>query len=141
MQISLSLPSLEENYIAKTVKKFDESIAKYHGDISNNLLYLSSTAINLVYAYYKQLSDLKIELDLMNENKECDMAVVSIFYTSQLLANTTIEMQEIFRDERPEMKAQFDKTQQEMMNNICGKPPTEKMKQKYKLFKQSHNVN
>ncbi|MEO8085983.1 MAG: hypothetical protein ABI763_04135 [Bacteroidota bacterium] len=137
LHISISGPCTEDGCITKAVKMFDESVTKYHGDISNNMLYLSSQIINLVYKFYKQMSELKIELMELNERKEFEIAPVSVFYLSQLLADTIIEVQEIFMNERPDLKVPFDKHQQEMMKNVCGIPPSGTLKKKYELFKQN----
>lgn len=137
LYISLSGTCGEDDCIAKAVKKFDEAVTKYHGDISNNMLYLSSPVINSVYKFYKQMSELKIELKELNEKKEFEMAPIPVFYSSQLLADTIIEVQEIFMKERPDLKVQFDKRQQEMMKSICGIPPSATIKKKYELLKQN----
>lgn len=123
--------------ITNAVKKFDESVSKYHGVISNNMLYLSSSAINQVYTFYRQINQMETELGEINERKSFDMAKVSVFYSAQALADTVIAVQEIFVKERSDLKVQFDRTQQEMMKQFCGASPTEEYKKKYEQLKQT----
>lgn len=137
LHVSLSGTCVDNDCITNAVKKFDESVSKCHDDISNNMLYLSSNAINLIYQFYKQISELKIELKELNDRKAFDMAHVSVFFSSQSLADTVIAVQEIFVVERSDLKVRFDKTQQEMMRNCCGTPPPAALKQKYETLKQT----
>ena len=132
---------IDSDIISTSMKKFDESVAKYHGDISGNMLYLSSPAINLIYKFYTQLSEMKIEIREINLRKAFDMAPISVYYFSQLLASTAVDVQEIFVNERSDVKIQFDKTQQEMMQIFCGNPPSQMLKNKYDLLKQTINSN
>jgi hypothetical protein len=134
---SLSGKLIDSNIISNAVKKFDESVSKYHGDISNNMLYLSSPVINLIYKFYTQISELKSELRELNERKAFDLAAVSVYYFSQDLAETVIQVQELFVKELSILKVHFDKTEQEMMKHFCGLPPGESLKNKYDQFKKT----
>jgi hypothetical protein len=136
---SLSGTCINNDCITNSLLKFNESVSKYYGDISNNMLYLSSEVINLVFKFYNQMNKLKIELVEFNNRKAFDIAPVLVFYSSQILADTIIEIQEIFMKERSELKVRFDKKQQEMMRNCCGSPPPEALKKKYEQLKQSVN--
>ena len=86
--------------------------------------------------FYGQIGEMKTELREISEGKSFDMANVSVFYYSQILANTVIEVQEIFVKERTDLKVQFDRTQQEMMKHFCGMPPSETLQTKYQWLKQ-----
>ena len=127
--------------IHNAVKYFDESVSKYHGVISNNMLYLSSSVINMIYTFYRQIGEMKTELRQIDEHKAFDMANVSVFYYSQALADTVIALQEIFVKERSDLKVQFNRTQQEMMKDFCGTPPTESSKKKYEILKKKFLVS
>lgn len=132
---SLSGNCSDSGCIANGLKKFDESVFKYHGVISNNMLYLSSPVINLIYKFYREVSEMKSALSGINELKAFDMAKVAVFYSSQLLAETVIDVQEIFVKERSDLKVQFDRSQQGIMKQICGMPPSKEIQEKYKALK------
>jgi hypothetical protein len=135
LHVSLSGTCIDHNCITDSVKKFDGSVSKYHEEISNNMLYLPSKAINLIYQFYAAISQLKLELNELNEKKTFDMAHVSVYYSSQTLADTLIELQEIFIKERDDLKVQFDKAQQQMMKYCCGTEPPDELKKKYETLK------
>jgi hypothetical protein len=123
--------------ITEALKIFDESVSKYHGDISNNMLYLSSEVINLVYKFYKLISELKIELGGYEETKEYELAPVSVYFSSLALSDVIIEIQGIFMGERGDLKIHFDKAHQEMMKQCCGAPPSEELRKKYDMHETS----
>jgi hypothetical protein len=52
LHTSLSDTATDSDSIINAIKRFEVSISKYHGDISNNMLYLSSPVINLIYKFY-----------------------------------------------------------------------------------------
>ncbi len=137
LHVSLSGTCIDNKCISDAIQKFDSSVTKYHEDISNNMLYLSSKAINLIYSFYIDISQLKLELKELNDRKAFDMAHVSVYYSSQSLADTLISIQEIFIKERDDLKVEFDKAQQEMMKYCCGTEPPEDLKKKYDALKQS----
>lgn len=137
LNADLSEPCIDSDCLSDAVSRFEQSVSSYHGVISNNMLYLSSSVINLIYKFYRQINEMKTELKLINKSKEFDMANVSVFYFSQALADTLIEIQEIFIQERSDLKLQFNKKQQEMMKLFCGMPPSEIFIKKYNLLKQS----
>lgn len=138
---SLSGTCVSGDCIVQAINKFEESIVKYHGDISNNMLYLSSEVVNLIYKFYGQTSKLKMELIELNDRKAFDMAPILVFFSSRELADTVIEVQEIFTKERSDLKVHFDKAEQGMMMNLCGSAPSEAMRVKYEQVKQTLMVN
>jgi hypothetical protein len=137
LHVSLSGTCVDNDCITSAVKKFDTSVSKYHSDISNNMLYLSTEVINLIYKFYRQVSELRMELNEIDDKQAFDMAPISVFYFSQVLADTVIEIQEIFIKDRSDLKIPFDKKQQEIMKNFCGSPPPETLKKKYDQLKQT----
>lgn len=94
LYVALSGSCVDKDCINNAVKRFDESITKYHDQISDNLLYLSSEVINKIYTFYNQVSDLKIDLMELNDNNNFEMAHVCVFQSSENLANTVIDLQE-----------------------------------------------
>ncbi|MEO6302588.1 MAG: hypothetical protein ABIP51_05410 [Bacteroidia bacterium] len=131
LHASLSETSDDNEFVINSLKKFDGTIIKYHEDIANNMLYQSSEVINLIYKFYRQINDLKLEVKELTKKQQFDLVPVSIFYFSQKLADILIELQGIFIKERGDLKIHFDKTQQEMMRNCCGQAPAEAIKKKY----------
>jgi hypothetical protein len=137
MHSSLSGVSLDNECITNAVKQFDLSVSKYHKDISKNMLYMSSQVINLIYKFYRQINDFKVEIKEISNRQVFDVVLVSVFYSARGLADTVIEIQEIFIKELSVLKVHFDKTQQEMMRSFCGPAPSEALIEKYKKFKQT----
>lgn len=99
------------------------------------MLYLSSDAINLIYQFYNIIGQLKIQLQELDKRKEYTMANVTVFYSSQALADTVIEIQDLFISQRSDLKVQFDKTKQQMMRYCCGQEPPKELKEKYETLK------
>jgi hypothetical protein len=69
------------------------------------------------------------------------MARISVFYYSQDMADTLIEVQEIFIRERIDYQVQFDKAQQGMMKKSFGPSPPDEMKAKYDRIKQTLDLS
>jgi hypothetical protein len=135
LHVNLSGTCVDKNCIQDALKKFDESVNKCHEVIADNMLYLSSKSINQVYTFYNQISDLKIRLKKLNEEKHFDLAHVVVYYSSQNLANTVIGLQELFLKERTELQIEFDKTHQDMMKYCCGQEPPKELIYKYNQLK------
>ena len=131
LHVSLSLNCVGENCIADALMKFDTAISKCHDEIANNMLYLSSEAINLIYGFFNSIGRLKMQLQELDRQKEYEMANVTVYYAAQRFAGTVIEIQELFISERSDLKVQFDKTKQQMMKYCCGQEPTKELKDKY----------
>ena len=79
LHVALSGTCIDKNCIENAVSKFDESMTKYHGEISSNLLYMSSNVINSIYLFYSKISDLKISLKEFNESQNFEMAHVCVY--------------------------------------------------------------
>ncbi|RFC54043.1 hypothetical protein [Brumimicrobium aurantiacum] len=137
LHVSLSGTCVDNNCINDSIKRFDSSIQKYHEEISNNMLYLSSSSINKIYEFYNSIGELKIQLQELNEKKEYDMAHVVVYYSSQELAESLIHLQEQFITERSDLKVEFNKTKQEMMKYCCGSEPPKELKEKYESLKKN----
>lgn len=137
LHTALSGDCKDAECITNAIKKFDESISKYHEDISNNMLYLSSQVINLIYKFYRQINDLEVEVKEISNVGSFGMAPISVFYFSQGIVDTVIEIQEIFIKERIDLKIHFDKAQQETMKSFCGVKPSNEINKKYEQLKQA----
>jgi hypothetical protein len=121
--------------INDALKKFDNSISKCHTDIADNMLYLSSSSINLIYEFYSTIGKLKIQLQELEKQKEYSLAHVTVYYSSQNLADTLIQIQELFISQRSDLKVEFDKLQQEKMRYCCGQEPPKELKDRYEKVK------
>jgi len=135
LHVSLSGVCVDTNCIENSLQRFDLEISKCHDDIANNMLYLSSDAINLIYEFYSRIGELKIHLQELNKRQEYKIANVSVFYASRDLADTLIAIQDLFISQRSDLKVTFDKTKQEMMRNCCGQEPSKELKEKYETLK------
>ena len=131
LHVSLSGTCVDENCIKNALEKFDVSITKYHKEISNNLLYMSSKVINDIYKFYSRISDLKISLMEFNDSKNFEMAHVSVYLISTELAEIVIGIQENLIENKTDLKIEFDKTQQEMVKYCCGRKPPRELFDKY----------
>lgn len=135
LHVALSGRCVDTSCIIDALKKFDLSVSKCHDEIADNMLYLSSDAINLIYKFYNSIGQLKIQLQELDKRKEYEMANVVVYYSSQHLADSLIEIQDLFISQRSELKVQFDKTKQEMMRYCCGQEPPKELKEKYEALR------
>jgi hypothetical protein len=135
LHVALSGTCIDTSCIQNGLQKFDTSISKCHDDIANNMLFLSSKSINFIYMFYNIIGQLKIQLQEIDKRKDYEMANVTVYYSSQQLADTLIEIQDLFISQRSDLKVQFDKTKQQMMKYCCGQEPPEKLKIKYEELK------
>ncbi|TAF76454.1 MAG: hypothetical protein EAZ53_04165 [Bacteroidetes bacterium] len=131
LHVSLSGTCIDKNCIENALTKFDTSVTKYHEEISNNLLYMPSKVIDLIYKFYSKISDLKIALKEFNNTKNYEMAHVSVYMDSSELAEILIDIQEYFILKDDKLVKDFDKTQQEMMRYCCGRKPPQDLFGKY----------
>jgi len=99
------------------------------------MLYLSSNAINLIYQFYNTIGQLKIELQELDRRKAYQLANATVYYSSQFLAESLINVQELFISQRSELRVEFDKTKQEMMKYCCGQEPPQEIKEQYEKLK------
>lgn len=135
LHVALSGICIDTGCIQNGLPKFDAAISKCHEDIANNMLFLSSQPINLIYTFYNIIGQLKIQLQEIDKRKDYEMANVTVYYSSQQLADALIEIQDLFISQRSELKVQFDKTKQQMMKYCCGQEPPEELKRKYEALK------
>jgi hypothetical protein len=63
------------------------------------------------------------------------MANVIVYYASQELANTLIDIQDLFISQRSDLKIEFDRLKQENMKYCCGNEPPADIKEKYEQLK------
>lgn len=137
LHVSLSGTCIDSSCIENGLKRFDAAVSKCHEDISNNMLTLSSPVINLIYKFYSGIGDLKIQLQELDKSKTYDMAHVAVYYSSQELADSIIDIQELFVAQRTELRAQFNKAQQEMMKYCCGSMPPAELQQRYDSLREA----
>jgi len=55
--------------IIDALKRFDLSVRKCHDEIADNMLYLSSDAINLIYKFYNSIGQLKYNCKSLTNEK------------------------------------------------------------------------
>ena len=139
LHVSLSGSCIDEDCINRAVSKFDESVTKYHDEISNNLLYMSSEVINDIYRFYSKLSDLKINLKEFNNSKNFEMAHVLVYYFSSELAETLIDLQDRLLKKRSNLQIDFDRAKQDMMKYCCGTKPPQELLDKYLTLQKKLN--
>lgn len=135
LHVSLSGTCVDATCIVDALNSFDRSVSKCHEDISNNMLYLSSNSINLIYDFYNSIGQLKIQLQELDKKKEYSLANVTVYYAAQNLADTLISIQELFISQRSDLKVEFDKLKQEKMRYCCGQEPPKQLKEKYETLK------
>ncbi len=135
LHVSLSGTCVDTSCIVDALKKFDNSVSKCHTDIADNMLYLSSDSINLIYDFYGTIGQLKIQLQELEKQKEYSLANVTVYYSSQNLADTLIQIQELFISQRSDLKVEFDKLRQEKMRYCCGQKPPKELKEKYEKLR------
>jgi Rps23 Pro-64 3,4-dihydroxylase Tpa1-like proline 4-hydroxylase len=135
LHVSLSGSCVNTNCIIDALKKFDDSVSKCHSDIADNMLYLSSDSINLIYDFYNSIGQLKIQLQELDKQKEYSLANVTVYFSAQYLADTLIKIQELFISQRSDLKVEFDKLRQEKMRYCCGQEPPKELKEKYEKLR------
>lgn len=135
LHVSLSGTCIDTNCIEDGLKRFDMAVTKCHDDIASNMLNLSSNSINLIYKFYNTIGQLKVQLQELNKSKTYDLAHVAVYYSSQELADSLIDIQELFTSQRAELRAQFDKAQQQMMRHCCGSEPPRELRNRYNNLK------
>lgn len=131
LHVSLSGTCVDTNCIVDSLKRFDQSVSRCHDEIADNMLYLSSTAINLIYQFYSKIGELKIQLQELDKRKEYDMAHVTVYYSSPQLADSLIDIQDLFTSQRSDLKVQFNRAHQQMMRYCCGDEPPAELKKRY----------
>jgi Rps23 Pro-64 3,4-dihydroxylase Tpa1-like proline 4-hydroxylase len=135
LHVSLSGSCVNTSCIIDALKKFDDSVGKCHSDIADNMLYLSSDSINLIYDFYNSIGQLKIQLQELDKQKEYSLANVTVYFSAQYLADTLIKIQELFISQRSDLKVEFDKLRQEKMRYCCGQEPPKELKEKYEKLR------
>jgi len=140
---SLSGNCINSSCITNTLGKFDSSVSRCHTDIADNMLYLSSDTINFIYDFYNTNRKLKIQLQELDRKHEYSLANVTVYYSAQNLADTLIQIQELFISQRNDLKVQFDKLKQEKMRYCCGVEQPKELKERYEQLKNTmieHNL-
>lgn len=131
LHVELSGSCVDEDCINRAIEKFEKSGTKFHEEIAENMLYLSSKVIDDIYRFYNKMSDLKIRLREFNSSKNFDMAHVLVHYLSRDLATILMDIQDRLLKKRSDDEIEFDRTMQEMMLYCCGHEPPQELKDKY----------
>jgi len=74
-------------------------------------------------------------LQELEKQKEYNLANVTVYYSAQNLADTLIQIQELFISQRSDLKVEFDKLRQEKMRYCCGQEPPKELKEKYEKLR------
>ena len=135
LHIALSGNCVDFKCIDEAVGNFKNAFSKYQDIISDNQIFLSSKDTNNLYAFYKLLGELLIELKEIQEKSEFDVAIVSVYTHSQLLADTIVEIQESFLGRRQELQSSFDKADLSNFRDCCGRKPDVNRITKYNEIK------
>ena len=137
LYVSLSGNCVNTDCVSNALNKLDNSISECHSTISDNLLYLSSNSIDLIYGFYNTIGKLKIQLQKLDKEKKYDLAHVTVFCLSKDLAEILIKIQELFISQRNDLQIEFDKLKQEQMKCCCGQEPSKELMEKFQKFQQS----
>lgn len=135
LHVSLSENCTDKNCITDALAQFKTSVNKYHTEIANNMLYLSSNTINRIYEFYFEFGQLELELRELDKKGEYETANVSVYKQAQILADIVIEIQGTFTSKRDDLKIEFSKVQQEKMRYHCGTEPPKELINKYESLK------
>lgn len=135
LHIELSGDCVDYACVQRAVESFQSAFAKYQAIISDNQLFLSSAIINHLYAFYRHLSELLIELQSLKQAEKVDLAIVSVYNASRALADEIIAIQEVIVKRRNDITTEFDKAHLEMMRNCCGRAPRPEVMEQYNKLK------
>ena len=137
LHVELSGACVEFKCIEDAIHRFQEAFVKYQGIISDNQLALSPVVTNHVYAFYRLLSELLIELKELAATDSVDVAIVSAYNHAQALADEIIQIQSVVLKERNELVREFRRADMERMRNCCGRQPTRAQIAKYNALKET----
>lgn len=120
------------NCITEAIEKFQEKFSEYQEVISDNQMYLEPKVTNKLYGFYETLGDLLIELKEIENDKKYELAIVSVYLYSKVLASTIIDIQKELSHIKKELK--YEIKEEDMYNfiNCCGKEPKEEDIESYK---------
>ncbi len=136
LHIALSGNCVDYKCLEEATKNFKDSFSKYQAIISDNQIYLSSGITNLLYAFYKILGQLMIELQDIQQEKKFEVAIVPVYDYSQKLADKIIDIQEAFISKRTDLTSKFNKIELTEFRACCGNQPPEHLRKKYYSLKQ-----
>ena len=135
LHISLSSNCVDYKCLQEATANFNLAFSKYQSIISDNQIYLSSSITNLLYAFYKTLGQLMIELQDIEQAKSYNLAIVPVYEYSQQLADKILDIQEMFISKRTDLTTEFNKIELSEFKNCCGKQPPENLRTKYYSLK------
>jgi hypothetical protein len=136
LHIALSSSCVDKNCISDACKTFSESFAKYQSVISENQIFLSSKVTNQLYKFYKDLGQLMIELNNINEVNEFQCGIVPVYNYSQNLADNIIEIQTEFVNKRAYLETSFKSIDLPEFRSCCGNSPTKEQQELYDRLKE-----
>ena len=134
LYISLSCdPEQEKDCIVDATKDFQTCFAKYQGIISDNQIFLQSKVVNELYKFYNTVGEILIELNQIRASGERGIARICVYDRSQELADTILNIQEIFISKRKKLFGDLKVIREEMkeFNTCCGPPPPGELRDKY----------
>lgn len=136
LHVSLSGSCVDKQCIDEALTRFDESLKKYHDEISTCMLYVPSNVINLIYDFYGKISELKIFLRDIDKDSDFAIAHVSVSMGSVELSMVIFQIQNIFVENDSTLKSNFNEAHQQMMKYCCGRrPPTHLFERYIELYK------
>ena len=135
LHISLSGNCVDFKCVNDALKEFRDSFKKYQHIISENQIYLSSKVTNHLYSFYNLLAELLTELKDIQDQKNYDIAIVSVNEYSGQLANEIIEIQDLFIKQREDLAAEFNKIELTEFSKCCGYQPSKELRDKYYKLK------
>ncbi|GJQ07133.1 hypothetical protein CAPN010_12910 [Capnocytophaga cynodegmi] len=133
LHIELSSKCLiDYSCISKSVEKFQVKFSEYQEIISDNQIYLKLKVTNELYGFYQELANLLIELKEIENKKKYDLAVVSVFLHSQVLASIILKIQKELSYIQKELKYEVKEEDMYKFIYCCGKEPNKEDIEEYK---------
>jgi hypothetical protein len=114
----LSVPSCNELCINDSLTKFKIKLYEHQSEIANNQLRLSPKTIDIIYKFYRLISNLTIDL-INNKNTDLSISLTCVSEYAEKLADTVIEYQkEILTQRHKEVPVELNN----MVNfrSCCG---------------------
>ena len=88
----LSVPSCNDLCVNDSLTKFRNKLYEHQSEIANNQLQLSPKIIDIIYKFYRLISNLTIDL-INNKDKSLNISLRCVSGYSEKLADTVIEYQ------------------------------------------------
>jgi hypothetical protein len=133
LYISLSCDPVSEECVVSATRDFQSCFSKHQATISDNQIFLESNVINELYGFYNNVGKILIELNEINASGNREIAKVCVYNNSQLLADSILNIQEVFIKKRENLFGELKLLREEMKNfkTCCGPPPSVEQSAKY----------